>query len=129
MVSNSDFQCFNTLTQIKDIPDSHTNRYRLFTLVYGAAVNNGQAHILPLMDTFGDDELFIYNKVNRLNCDLSRKNSSNGGASKTISKASDKVFGRKKRQQEDFERKQILKNQKTIMEMQKQILDRLGTKE
>ena len=25
------------------------------------------------MDTFGDDELFIYNKVNRLNCDLSRK--------------------------------------------------------
>ena len=73
MVSNSDFQCFNTLTQIKDIPDSHTNRYRLFTLVYGAAVNNGQVHILPLMDTFGDDELFIYNKVNRLNCDLSRK--------------------------------------------------------
>ena len=48
---------------------------------------------------------------------------------KTISKASDKVFGRKKRQQEDLERKQILKNQKTIMEMQKQILDRLGTKE
>ena len=30
-------------------------------------------HILPLMDTFGDDELYIYNKVNRLNCDLSRK--------------------------------------------------------
>ena len=48
---------------------------------------------------------------------------------KTISKASDKVFGRKKRQQEDYERKQILKNQKAIMEMQKQILDRLGTKE
>ena len=55
------------------IPDSHTNRYRLFTLVYEAAVNNGQVHILPLMDTFGDDEFFIYNKVNRLNCDLSRK--------------------------------------------------------
>lgn len=171
------------------IPDSHTNRYRLFTLVYEAAVNNGQVHILPLMDTFGDDELFIYNKVNRLNCDLSRKlkqwwrklnktqlkrypidikNTSyyscrhtfatlylrdpNANISelatlmgrnseyidtyireiesdKTISKASDKVFGRKKRQQEDFERKQILKNQKAIMEMQKQILDRLGTKE
>lgn len=171
------------------IPDSHTNRYRLFTLVYEAAVNNGQAHILPLMDTFGDDELFIYNKVNRLNCDLSRKlkqwwrklnktqlkrypidikNTSyyscrhtfatlylrdpNANISelatlmgrnseyidtyireiesdKTISKASDKVFGRKKRQLEDFEQKQILKNQKAIMEMQKQILDRLGTKE
>ena len=56
-----------------DYRTGHTNRYRLFTLVYEAAVNNGQAHILPLMDTFGDDELFIYNKVNRLNCDLSRK--------------------------------------------------------
>ena len=171
------------------IPDSHTNRYRLFTLVHEAAVNNGQVHILPLMDTFGDDEFFIYNKVNRLNCDLSRKlkqwwrklnktqlkrypidikNTSYYScrhtfatlylrdpkaniselatlmgrnseyidtyireieSDKTISKASDKVFGRKKRQQEDFERKQILKNQKAIMEMQKQILDRLGTKE
>ena len=171
------------------IPDSHTNRYRLFTLVYEAAVNSGQDHILPLMDTLGDDELSIYNKVNRLNCDLSRKlkqwwrklnntqlkrypidikNTSyyscrhtfatlylrdpNANISelatlmgrnseyidtyireiesdKTISKASDKVFGRKKRQQEDYERKQILKNQKAIMEMQKQILDRLGTKE
>ena len=171
------------------IPDSHTNRYRLFTLVHEAAVNNGQVHILPLMDTFGDDEFFIYIKVNRLNCDLSRKlkqwwrklnktqlkrypidikNTSYYScrhtfatlylrdpkaniselatlmgrnseyidtyireieSDKTISKASDKVFGRKKRQQEDFERKQILKNQKAIMEMQKQILDRLGTKE
>lgn len=46
---------------------------------------------------------------------------------KTISSASDKVYGRKKRQQEDDERKQILKNQKTIMEMQKQILEKLSS--
>lgn len=55
------------------IPESHTNRYRLFTLVYESAVNSGREHILPVMDSLGDDELYIYNKVNRLNCDLSRK--------------------------------------------------------
>lgn len=46
---------------------------------------------------------------------------------KTISDASDKVYGHKKRQQEDNERKQILKNQKAIMEMQKQILEKLSS--
>ncbi|MDD6895971.1 MAG: hypothetical protein PUD51_08935 [Prevotellaceae bacterium] len=42
---------------------------------------------------------------------------------KNISNASDKVFGRQKRSQEEEERKTILKNPKKIMEMQKQILD------
>lgn len=169
------------------IPESHTNRHRLFTLVYESAVNSNREHILPVMDSLGDDEHYIYNKVNRLNCDLSRKlkqwwrrlnkselkrypidlkNTSyyscrhtfatlylqnpNANISelaslmgrnteyidtyireieseKTISSASDKVYGHKKRQQEDNERKQILKNQKTIMEMQKQILEKLSS--
>lgn len=55
------------------IPESHTNRHRLFTLMYESAVNSKRDHILPVMDSLGDDELYIYNKVNRLNCDLSRK--------------------------------------------------------
>lgn len=169
------------------IPENHTNRHRLFTLVYESAVNSGREHILPVMDSLGDDELYIYNKVNRLNCDLSRKlkqwwrrlnktqlkrnpidlkttsyyscrhtfatlylQDPNANISelatlmgrnteyidtyireieseKTISSASDKVYGHKKRQQEDDERKQILKNQKTIMEMQKQILEKLSS--
>ena len=167
------------------IPESYANRHRLFTLVYESAVNSKREYLLPVMDRLGDDEHYIYNKVNRLNCDLSRKlkqwwrrlnkselkrypidlkNTSyyscrhtfatlylqnpNANISelaslmgrnteyidtyireieseKTISNASDKVYGRKKRQQEDDERKQILKNQKAIMEMQKQILERL----
>ena len=167
------------------IPESHANRHRLFTLVYESAVNSKREYLLPVMDRLGDDEHYIFNKVNRLNCDLSRKlkqwwrrlnkselkrypidlkNTSyyscrhtfatlylqnpNANISelaslmgrnteyidtyireieseKTISNASDKVYGRKKRQQEDDERKQILKNQKAIMEMQKQILERL----
>ena len=167
------------------IPESHANRHRLFTLVYESAVNSKREYLLPVMDRLGDDEHYIYNKVNRLNCDLSRKlkqwwrrlnkselkrypidlkNTSyyscrhtfatlylqnpNANISelaslmgrnteyidtyireieseKTISNASDKVYGRKKHQQEDDERKQILKNQKAIMEMQKQILERL----
>lgn len=169
------------------IPESHTNRHRLFTLVYESAVNSKREHILPVMDSLGDDEHYIYNKVNRLNCDLSRKlkqwwrrlnktqlkrnpidlkttsyyscrhtfatlylQDPNANISelatlmgrnteyidtyireieseKTISSASDKVYGRKKRQQDDSERKQILKNQKTIMEMQKQILEKLSS--
>lgn len=169
------------------IPDSHANRYRLFTLVYEAAVTAGRVYILPVMDTLGDDEHHIYNKVNRLNCDLSRKlkqwwrhlnktqlnrypidikttsyyscrhtfatlylQDPNANISelaslmgrnteyidtyireiesdKTISEASDKVFGRKRRKQEDKERKQILNNQEKIMEIQKKILEKLGS--
>ena len=169
------------------IPESHTNRHRLFTLVYESAVNSKREHILPVMDSLGDDEHYIYNKVNRLNCDLSRKlkqwwrrlnktqlkrnpidlkttsyyscrhtfatlylQDPNANISelatlmgrnteyidtyireieseKTISNASDKVYGHNKRQQEDDERKQILKNQKAIMEMQKQILEKLSS--
>ena len=167
------------------IPESHANRHRLLTLVYVSAVNSKREYLLPVMDRLGDEEDYMCNKVNRLNCDLSRKlkqwwrrlnkselkrypidlkNTSyyscrhtfatlylqnpNANISelaslmgrnteyidtyireieseKTISNASDKVYGRKKRQQEDDERKQILKNQKAIMEMQKQILERL----
>ena len=45
------------------IPESHTNRHRLFTLVYESAVNSKREHILPVMDSLGDDEHYIYNKV------------------------------------------------------------------
>lgn len=168
------------------IPENHANRYRLFTLMYESAVNSGREHLLPVLDSLGDDELYIYNKVNRLNCDLSRKlkqwwrqlnkcqlrrnpidikstsyyscrhtfatlylqaptaNISELAtlmrrnteyidtyireieSDQIIGNASDKVYGRKKRQEEDNERKQILKNQKMIIEMQKQILERLS---
>ena len=42
------------------IPESHTNRHRLFTLVYESAVNSKREHILPVMDSLGDDEHYIY---------------------------------------------------------------------
>lgn len=170
------------------IPDSHANRFRLFTLVYESAVNNGREYLLPFMDTLGDDEQYIYSKVNRLNCNLSRKlkqwwrklnqtklkrnpidikttsyyscrhtfatlylQSPTANISelatlmgrnseyidtyireidseRTISNASDKVYGRERHRQEETERKQILKNQKVIIEMQKQILDKLNNR-
>lgn len=168
------------------IPDKHVNRFRLFTLVYESAVNNGREHLLPFMDTLGDDEQYVYSKVNRLNCNLSRKlkqwwrklnktklqrnpidikatsyyscrhtfatlylQSPSANISelatlmgrnseyidtyireinsdRTIGNASDKVYGRERHRQEETERKQILKNQKVIIEMQKQILDKLN---
>ena len=157
-----------------------------FTLVYESAVNNGREHLLPFMDTLGDDEQYIYSKVNRLNCNLSRKlkqwwrklnqtklqrnpidikatsyyscrhtfatlylQSPSANISelatlmgrnseyidtyireinsdRTIGNASDKVYGRESHRQEETERKQILKNPKVIIEMQKQILDKLN---
>ena len=45
---------------------------------------------------------------------------------RTIGNASDKVYVRERQRQEETERKQILKNQKVIIEMQKQILDKLN---
>ena len=45
---------------------------------------------------------------------------------RTIGNASDKVYGRERHRQEETEREQILKNQKVIIEMQKQILDKLN---
>lgn len=167
------------------IPNSHSNRYKLFTIVYESAQNSGREYLLPVMESLGDDELYIYNKVNRINCDLSRKlkqwwrnlNKSqlrrhpidikttsyyscrhtfatmylqNPNASiyelatlmgrnteyidtyireieseKTISNASDKVFGRSRNLRDQEERKNILKNQRKIMEMQLQIMERI----
>lgn len=167
------------------IPDTHSRRYKLFTIVYESAQNSGREHLLPIMDMLGNDELYIYNKVNRINCDLSRKLKQwwrnlnktllkhhpidtkttsyyscrhtfatlylqNPNASiyelatlmgrnteyidtyireieseKTISNASDKVFGRSKSQQEQAERKSILRNQRKIMEMQLLIMERI----
>lgn len=55
------------------IPALHRKRYLLFETLYRNALNHGSDNIMQIMDGIPDDEAYIYNKVNRMSCDMSRK--------------------------------------------------------
>lgn len=55
------------------IPDTHARRYRLFSIIYEHASANGRTYLLPILEQVDGDEHCVYNKVNRLSCDMSRK--------------------------------------------------------
>ena len=72
------------------------------------------ANISELATLMGRNSEYIDTYIREINSD------------RTIGNASDTVYGRERHRQEETERKQILKNQKVIIEMQKQILDKLN---
>lgn len=55
------------------IPQNHQHRFELFEMVYESALANSRTYLLDIKEGIDTDEVLLYNKVNKISCELSRK--------------------------------------------------------